>query len=163
MQDTFYDPEDVDPRALNVSLLTADRQPLPPNSWLQFDGKNREFFGIPRKAGRTEYQLVCVDSGGLPATDSLEVVVYPPPKRTWNVEFVMNITEGEITHEEFINSAALQKKFVEKLMVSTKIIFFGFVLTLSFLFNYGGPRTVWLWYHSSKLMSIFRIRCTICI
>lgn len=118
MQDTFYDPEDVDPRALNISLLTADRQPLQPTNWLQFDSKNREFFGIPKEPGRTEYQLVCVDSGGLPATDSLEVVVYPPPKRIFNVEFVMNITEGEITHKEFTNSATLQKKFVEKLMVS---------------------------------------------
>lgn len=126
LQDTFYDPEDVDPRALNISLLTAERQPLPPNSWLQFDSKNREFFGIPRKAGRTEYQLVCVDSGGLPATDSLEVVVYPPPKRIFNVEFVMNITGGEISHEEFINSAALQKKFVEKLIVSNVLKYYYF-------------------------------------
>lgn len=48
----------------------------------------------------------------------MEVVVHPPPKRIFNVEFVMNITEGEISHEEFSNSASLQKKFVEKLMVS---------------------------------------------
>lgn len=61
--------------------------------------------------------MVCVDSGGLPATDSLEVVVYPPPKKLFNVEFVMNVTEGEILHDEFVNSAVLQKKFVEKLTV----------------------------------------------
>ncbi|XP_072379675.1 uncharacterized protein [Diabrotica undecimpunctata] len=113
--DTFYDPEDVDPRMLNISLLTGDRQPIPPDNWLQFDNKNREFFGIPRKSGRSEYQLVCVDSGGLPATDSLEVVVYPPMKKNFNVEFSMNITE--IPHEIFINTASLQKKFVEKLMI----------------------------------------------
>ncbi|XP_057651670.1 uncharacterized protein LOC130891122 [Diorhabda carinulata] len=111
--DTFYDPEDVDSRMLNISLLTGERQPIPPDNWLQFDSKNREFFGIPRKAGRSEYQLVCVDSGGLPATDSLEVVVYPPLKKPYNVEFSMNITE--IPYEIFINSASLQKKFVEKL------------------------------------------------
>lgn len=111
--DTFYDPEDVDSITLNISLLTGDRQPIPPDNWLQFDSKNREFFGIPRKAGRSEYQLVCIDSGGLPAIDSLEVVVYPPVKRPYNVEFSMNITE--IPHEIFINSASLQKKFVEKL------------------------------------------------
>ncbi|KAJ8916352.1 hypothetical protein NQ315_005049 [Exocentrus adspersus] len=112
--DTFYDPEDVDPRMLNISLLTSDRKPIPSNNWLQFDSKNREFFGIPRKVGRSEYQLVCVDSGGLPVTDSLEVVVYPPPKRKYNVEFSMNVTE--IPYEIFVNNAALQKKFVDKLM-----------------------------------------------
>lgn len=101
---------------LNISLLTATRQPIPLDNWLQFDSKNREFYGIPRKAGRSEYQLVCVDSGGLPATDSLEVIVYPPTKRFYNVEFIMNITE--IPHETFVTSAALQRKFVEKLMVS---------------------------------------------
>ncbi|XP_018567551.1 dystroglycan isoform X2 [Anoplophora glabripennis] len=109
--DTFYDPEDVDPRMLNISLLTSDRQPIPPNNWLQFDGKNREFFGIPRHAGRSEYHLVCVDSGGLPATDSLEVVVYPPLKKKYNVEFSMNITDVD-----FVSNAVLQKKFVEKLV-----------------------------------------------
>ncbi|CAH1112390.1 unnamed protein product [Psylliodes chrysocephalus] len=112
--DTFYDPEDVDPRMLNISLLTGDRHNIPADNWLQFDNKNREFFGIPRKSGRSEYQLVCVDSGGLPATDSLEVVVFPAQKKAYNVEFSMNITE--IPHEIFINSASLQKKFVEKLM-----------------------------------------------
>nr|XP_023019898.1 dystroglycan-like [Leptinotarsa decemlineata]XP_023019899.1 dystroglycan-like [Leptinotarsa decemlineata] len=112
--DTFYDPEDVDPRMLNISLLTGDRQPIPPDNWLQFDNKNREFFGIPRKVGRSEYQLICVDSGGLPATDSLEVFVYPAAKTPYNVEFSMTI--NELPHETFINSASLQKKFVEKLV-----------------------------------------------
>lgn len=111
--DTFYDPEDVDPRSLNISLLTADRQPIPSTNWLQFDSKNREFYGIPRKAGRTEYQLVCVDSGGLPATDSLEVVVEVAPKRHYNVEFSMTI---EVPLDTFINSAGMQRRFTEKLM-----------------------------------------------
>ncbi|CAH0551317.1 unnamed protein product [Brassicogethes aeneus] len=111
--DTFYDPEDVDPRTLNISLLTATRQAISANSWLQFDNKNREFFGIPRKSGRTEYQLVCEDSGGLSVTDSLEVVVYSAPKVHYNVEFSMAL---ETRFESFANSASKQKKFVEKLM-----------------------------------------------
>lgn len=115
MQDTFYDPEDVDPSMLNITLLTSDRQPIPTDSWLQFDSKNKEFFGIPRKVGRSEYQLVCVDSGGLPASDSLEVIVHQAQKRNYNIEFSMNITD--VPYQTFVNSAALQKKFVEKLMV----------------------------------------------
>ncbi|CAG9821358.1 unnamed protein product [Phaedon cochleariae] len=118
--DTFYDPEDVDPRMLNISLLTKDRQPLPSHNWLQFDNKNREFFGIPRKDGTTEYHLVCTDSGGLPVTDSLEVVVTPPDKKAYNVEFSMNVniqSDEYITHEMFVNNAVLQKKMVDKLML----------------------------------------------
>ncbi|CAH1976201.1 unnamed protein product [Acanthoscelides obtectus] len=113
--DTFYDHEDVDPRMLNITLLTADRKPIPPDNWLQFDSKNREFFGIPRKAGRTDYQLVCIDSGGLEASDSLEVIVDLPAKRHYNVEFSMNVTT-ELPYQKFVNSAAMQKKFIEKLM-----------------------------------------------
>nr|CAI5849789.1 unnamed protein product [Callosobruchus analis] len=113
--DTFYDHEDVDPRMLNITLLTADRKPIPADNWLQFDSKNREFYGIPRKAGRTDYQLVCIDTGGLEASDSLEVIVDPPPKRHYNVEFSMNVT-NELPYQKFVNSAAMQKKFVEKLM-----------------------------------------------
>ncbi|KAK9880462.1 hypothetical protein WA026_011708 [Henosepilachna vigintioctopunctata] len=112
-KDTFYDPEDLDTFSLNLTLLTADRQEIPSYNWLQFDSKNREFFGIPKKTSRSEYQLVCVDSGGLLVIDSLEVVVYPAPRLPYNVEFSMTI---ETLYDKFINSASLQKKFVEKLV-----------------------------------------------
>lgn len=116
LQDTFYDPEDVDPSSLNITLLTSDLGAIPPNNWLQFDSKNREFFGIPRKTGRTEYFLLCVDTGGMSAKDSLEVVVHPASKKQYNVEFSMTIG---VPSETFSNTAALQRKFVEKLMVIT--------------------------------------------
>lgn len=118
MQDTFYDPEDVDPRMLHISLLSADRKPLPANHWLQFDSKNREFYGIPKEPERSEYQLECRDSGGLAASDSLELVIHPAPKVHYNVEFGMNLA---VPYNQFINSAAAQRKFVEKLQVGSLI------------------------------------------
>ncbi|KAK9745888.1 Alpha-Dystroglycan N-terminal domain 2 [Popillia japonica] len=114
--DTFYDPEDTDPRNLKMSLLTAKRQPIPPDNWLQFDSKNKEFYGIPlhkKDVDRVEYHLVCKDSGGLPASDSLVVQVIQPPRRNFNVEFIMSL---EVSHSTFSKSAAMQRKFVEKLM-----------------------------------------------
>lgn len=114
MQDTFYDPEDVDPQTLNLTLLTSDRTPIPATSWLQFDGKNREFYGIPQTAGITEYYLICIDSGGMEGKDSLIVDVRPAAKRPYNVEFGMTIG---LAFETFSRNAALQRKFVEKLMV----------------------------------------------
>ncbi|XP_030766797.1 dystroglycan [Sitophilus oryzae] len=111
--DTFYDPEDVDPSMLNITLQTADFQPIPASSWLQFDNKNREFFGIPRKTGVTQYWLMCVDSGGKSAKDSLEVHVRQAEKIHYNVEFSMTL---EVPFETFSSNAVLQKKFVEKLM-----------------------------------------------
>lgn len=109
----------MDPSSLNITLLTADLEAIPPTNWLQFDSKNREFFGIPRKTGRTEYFLLCVDTGGMSAKDSLEVVVHPAVKRPYNVEFSMTIG---VSVEEFSNNAAMQRKFVEKLMVCSQFI-----------------------------------------
>ncbi|GJQ66324.1 Dg [Trypoxylus dichotomus] len=114
--DTFYDPEDTDPRNLKMSLLTAKRQSIPPDNWLQFDSKNKEFYGIPlhkKDVGQVEYHLVCKDSGGLPASDSLIVQVMQPPRRIFNVEFIMSL---EVAYSTFSKSAGMQRKFVEKLM-----------------------------------------------
>lgn len=99
-----------------MTLLTSDRQQIPPSNWLQFDSKNKEFYGIPlpKDVGRKEYHLVCEDSGGLPASDSLVVVVHPPPRLKYNVEFSMSL---ETPYESFAGSANMQRKFVEKLQV----------------------------------------------
>ena len=60
-QDTCYDQEDGKTSQLNLHLLTTNRRELSPEAWLQFDGKNQEFVGIPleEEVGREEYQLVC--------------------------------------------------------------------------------------------------------
>lgn len=60
LQDTFYDQEDENTRRMKLSLLTMDHAPVPVNSWLQFDEKNQEFFGVPMPSdeGTHEYQLV---------------------------------------------------------------------------------------------------------
>lgn len=40
--------------------MTIDRTHVPTNSWLQFDAKNQEFYGIPLWGDKnfSEYQLV---------------------------------------------------------------------------------------------------------
>lgn len=40
--------------------MTIDRTQVPANSWLQFDAKNQEFYGIPLWGDKSvsEYQLV---------------------------------------------------------------------------------------------------------
>lgn len=40
--------------------MTIDRTQVPTNSWLQFDTKNQEFYGIPLWSDKniSEYQLV---------------------------------------------------------------------------------------------------------
>lgn len=97
-----------------MSLLTMERQPLSSDHWLQFDVKNQEFFGVPlaKDIGRSEYQLVCEDRGGLTANDGLVVTVNAAPRVRYNVEFSMTL---ETPYETFINSASIKRKFVEKL------------------------------------------------
>ena len=63
-QDTCYDVEDGSTSRLTLHLLTMDRKELSSKSWLQFDVKHQEFYGVPleEEVGRTEYQLVNIDS-----------------------------------------------------------------------------------------------------
>uniref|UniRef100_A0A336M1T5 Dystroglycan 1 n=1 Tax=Culicoides sonorensis TaxID=179676 RepID=A0A336M1T5_CULSO len=109
--DTFYDPEDEND--LKLSLLTMDRQELDPHYWLQFDSKNREFYGIPKPgdSGRTQYLLVAKDRGNLTATDALEVVVNHSQKRDYGVLFDFNLG---ISYESF-NRSSIQRRFIEQI------------------------------------------------
>lgn len=109
--DTFYDPEDK--TDLKYSLLTSDGQPLDPRNWLQFDTKNREFYGIPllMDVGQKEYLLVGQDSQGLKATDALVVTVNHPKQRDHNavIQLHLNATVDSV------NSPLFQRRFVERL------------------------------------------------
>lgn len=112
--DTFYDPEDVEPNNLKIQLYTGDREPLPNDHWLQFDSKNKEFYGVPSETDirRVQYQLVCEDSGGLTASDTLIVEIHPSPKLKYNVEFSMTV---EVDLDTFIHNPSMKRKFIEKL------------------------------------------------
>ncbi|KAF5280285.1 hypothetical protein FQR65_LT03094 [Abscondita terminalis] len=112
--DTFYDPEDVEPNNLKLQLYTADREPLPSDHWLQFDSKNKEFYGVPSDTDirRVQYQLVCEDTGGLTASDTLIVEIHSPPKLKYNVEFSMTV---EVDLDAFIQNPSMKRKFIEKL------------------------------------------------
>jgi len=116
-EDTFYDPEDGSARGLKLSLLKMDRTQVPLTNWLQFDVKNQEFFGTPMPGdeGHEEYQLVCEDSGSLTANDGLVVVVHPEAKIQYTVRFAMQFTMPTMPHPLFVSSAALKRKFIEKL------------------------------------------------
>lgn len=60
LQDTCYDKEDGSTTRLSLQLLTMNRKELSPRSWLKFDPRKQEFFGVPleEEVGREEYQLV---------------------------------------------------------------------------------------------------------
>lgn len=108
--DTFFDPNDNE--VLHLTLKTKENKELSPRNWLQFDTKNKEFYGIPKggDVGAEEYLLVAEDSGGLTATDALVVQVNNVPKRDFSVYFKVYLA---IKHELF--NAELQRKFVERI------------------------------------------------
>ncbi|XP_014256303.1 dystroglycan isoform X2 [Cimex lectularius] len=112
--DTFYDPEDGGTRQLKLSLVTIDRNPIPPSHWLQFDVKNQEFYGIPMpvNVGQIEYQLICEDKEGLTTNDGLVVNVHPAPRILYNVEFSMKLS---LDYSIFMENPTLQRIFVQKL------------------------------------------------
>ncbi|XP_034946407.1 dystroglycan isoform X2 [Chelonus insularis] len=111
-KDTFYDPEDGSTTYLKLSLLTSDRNPIPPSDWLQFDTKNQEFYGVPMKVGRKEYQLIATDKDGASANDNLVVVVEPASTVKPSAEFTIKLG---VNYKLFSQSAMLKKNFILKL------------------------------------------------
>ena len=108
-KDTFYDPEDF--TDLKLTLLNHDRSPLEPNHWLQFDAKNREFYGVPTVHDESkQYILVAEDKSGLTTNDALIVEVDKSNfKRDYSATFEYQLDIGV---DQFHN-AATKRKFIE--------------------------------------------------
>jgi neurexin len=108
-RDTFYDPEDF--TDLKLTLLNEDRTKLEPNHWLQFDAKNREFYGVPTIHDKNQqYILVAEDKNGLTANDALMVEVnHGVFKRDYSASFEYQL---DIPIDQFQN-AAMKRKFIE--------------------------------------------------
>lgn len=108
-KDTFYDPEDF--TDLKLTLLNGDRSKLDPNHWLQFDAKNREFYGVPGPHDKSQqYILVAEDKNGLTTNDALMVEVnHGTFKRDHSAAFEYQL---DIGHDQF-NVASTKRKFIE--------------------------------------------------
>lgn len=111
-EDTFHDPEDN--YALELSLVYEDRSSIPENHWLQFDSRNREFYGVPsiRDTANQTYILVAKDSHGLTVNDALVVEIGDDLRdEDLSVDFDFHVDMPAQTFKR----AANQRKFVEKL------------------------------------------------
>lgn len=108
-KDTFYDPEDF--TDLKLTLLNEDRSKIEPNNWLQFDAKNREFFGVPTLQDKTQqYILVAEDKNGLTTNDALIVEVNNGYyKKDLSATFEYQL---DIGNDQFQN-AQTKRKFIE--------------------------------------------------
>lgn len=108
-RDTFYDPEDF--TDLKLTLLHEDRSKIEPSHWLQFDAKNREFYGVPTLHDKNQqYILVAEDKNGLTANDALMVEVnHGVFKRDYSASFEYQL---DIALDQFQN-AATKRKFIE--------------------------------------------------
>ena len=76
-ENTFMDPEDGNTRSMRVDVLQENNTPLRV-PWLKYDPKIQTIFALPfdeNGIGRYTFNIVATDSGGLNATDQLEIVV----------------------------------------------------------------------------------------
>lgn len=107
--DTFYDFEDGSTRYLTLLFLTIESVQPPKSSWVQFDHKSQELYGLPfdGDAGRHEFQLVAMDSNGLQINDVFIIEVHPRPPKKWNVEFSLHIDHDYEDFSKDISKKAL--------------------------------------------------------
>ncbi|CAN7988092.1 unnamed protein product [Ixodes hexagonus] len=93
--DTFYDFEDGTTRYLTLSFLSMDGLQLPLSSWVQFNPRTQELYGLPFDGDvrRHEFQLVAQDSSGVSVEDVFVVLVQPRAQKKWAVEFSLHLDE----------------------------------------------------------------------
>lgn len=108
--DTFYDPEDLDDTKL--SLFHENRGPIEAEHWLQFDSRNREFFGVPdiRDINNQTYILVAEDKEGLKTNDALVVEIdigYRNEDLSVNFNYLLDMPNHQF------KQAATMRKFIE--------------------------------------------------
>lgn len=115
--DTFYDPEDF--TDLKMSLVHGDdrKTTLEESNWLQFDAKNQEFYGVPSPTdvGSHQYILVAEDRAGLKSNDALVVEVtnlHQKQRGDYGATFEYEL---DIKLEQFQNSPAVKRKFIERI------------------------------------------------
>ncbi|KAK7593099.1 hypothetical protein V9T40_007851 [Parthenolecanium corni] len=113
----FYD-ADVSFNELKIQVWTIDHTSIPNDNWLQYDATNRELYGLPMTGdvGSTKYQVECLDNAnvgeGWVARQVIDVVVEPPPKIPYNMEFSVTL---KMSFDEFSKSPTLRRLFIEKL------------------------------------------------
>lgn len=112
--DTFYDPEDQ--TDLRLVLLNEDRSNLDANHWLQFDSKNKEFYGVPMVSTphgfEERYALVAYDKKNESINDALVVeVVNKHHRQDYSATFEFQL---DTPYEQF-QLASTKRKFLERI------------------------------------------------
>lgn len=111
--DTFYDPEDL--TDLRLQLLNDDRTSIDPSHWLQFDSKNKEFYGVPMVSTQHKFEeryvMVAYDKKNLTANDALIVeVTNKHYRQDYSATFEFHL---DTPYEQF-QLAATKRKFLER-------------------------------------------------
>ncbi|XP_070559172.1 LOW QUALITY PROTEIN: dystroglycan 1-like [Ptychodera flava] len=103
-EDTFYDEEDGTTRNLMLQFESIEGKPTHMNSWVQFDPDTQTLFGLPmsEQAGKHEYIIAAIDSGGMVTRDAFEIEVLPSMHKA-NHEFSITLTNELEEFETDIN------------------------------------------------------------
>lgn len=94
-KETFRDAEDGDTRNLKLFLLHTNGSALSQKSWIQFDDKKQDLYGLPLKEniGSWQFILEAMDSQDASVREHLDImVVQPLSDRKVNHEFTFNLT-----------------------------------------------------------------------
>lgn len=108
--DTFYDPEDFN--ILELTLIDDKRNAISPDHWLQFDSRNREFYGVPSivDIANQTFVLVAADSQGLTVRKAFVFEIENDMReKDLSVNFDFHIDMPAATFRK----AGNQRKFVE--------------------------------------------------
>lgn len=76
-EDAFFDREDGGSKNLSLKFLSAEKGPIFDNSWIQFNEKTQEIYGLPLddQVSQWNFVLSATDSSGLSVEDTIFISV----------------------------------------------------------------------------------------
>lgn len=94
IEDSIFDDQE-DGKDLKIQLLDKNEQPLQSNSWIKFDPKKQEIYGLPldNDVSKHEFKLRATDSGNEYVDEIVEITVFQHKTlRSLNHEIYIQVT-----------------------------------------------------------------------
>lgn len=116
-EDIFYDFDDGTTRYLSLHLRKIAGESVSPSSWLQFDSKKQELYGLPEEsdAGRHEFIMSAADKLGQEANDVFTIDVKKAEHTNYPVELSLHLEEDFETFTSNATKKVLVARHLAKL------------------------------------------------
>ena len=139
-EETFHDNIDGGTRHLQLHLLSNERKPLPPTSWILLNRTNQNVYALPMETNIGPYKFIvsATDSGNLATVATLQLIVKKDLNR-YNHKVTINL---KLDNDTFLDHLSTRMVLLQKLaeffavnLTNIQVESFGSGTSLTFHFD----------------------------